>query len=98
MKVSRILEQIASGGCDTAFEKLYGNARITEQRTRWIRLGEVFIGMHGDIDAEEYASETAGSDVYEEVEQPQLVTITFVEDSVTQHSDGTVVKAVIKRD
>ena len=51
MKVSRILEQIASGGCDTAFEKLYGNARITEQRTRWIRLGEVFIGMHGDIDA-----------------------------------------------
>ena len=49
-------------------------------------------------DAEEYASETAGSDVYEEVEQPQLVTITFVQDSVTQHSEGTIVKAVIHRD
>ena len=47
---------------------------------------------------EEYASEPADSDLYEEVEQPQVVTVTFVEDSVTQHSDGTVVKAVIKRD
>ena len=49
-------------------------------------------------DVEEYASEPADSDLYEEVEQPQVVTVTFVEDSVTQHSDGTVVKAVIKRD
>lgn len=49
-------------------------------------------------DVEEYASEPADSDLYEEVEQPQVITVTFVEDSVTQHSDGTVVKAVIKRD
>ena len=33
-----------------------------------------------------------------ETEQPQVVTVTFVEDSVTQHSEGTVVKAVIHRD
>ena len=49
-------------------------------------------------DVEEYALEPAGSDVYEEVEQPQVVTVTFVEDSVTQHSDGPVVEAFIKRD
>lgn len=49
-------------------------------------------------DTDEYAAEPADTDLYEETEQPQVVTITFVEDSVTQHSEGTVVKAVIKRD
>lgn len=44
-----------------------------------------------------YAAEPAETDLYEEAEQPQVVTVTFVEDSVTQHSEGTVVKAVIKR-
>lgn len=44
------------------------------------------------------AAEPADTDLYEEAEQPQVVTVTFVEDSVTQHSEGTVVKAVIKRD
>ena len=45
-----------------------------------------------------YATEPAETDLYEKAEQPQVVTVTFVEDSVTQHSEGTVVKAVIKRD
>ena len=45
-----------------------------------------------------YAAEPAYTDLYEEAEKPQVVTVTFVEDSVTQHSEGTVVKAVIKRD
>ena len=49
-------------------------------------------------DADEYAAEPAETDLYEEAEQPHVVTVTFVEDSVTQHSEGTVVKAVIKRD
>ncbi|MGM9809676.1 MAG: hypothetical protein ACI30J_02260 [Paludibacteraceae bacterium] len=49
-------------------------------------------------ETDEYAAEPADTDLYEEAEQPQVVTITFVEDSVTQHSEGTVVKAVIKRD
>ena len=48
-------------------------------------------------DTDEYAAEPADTDLYEETEQPQVVTVTFVEDSVTQHSEGTVVKAVIKR-
>ena len=48
-------------------------------------------------DTDEYAAEPADTDLYEEAEQPQVVTVTFVEDSVTQHSEGTVVKAVIKR-
>lgn len=47
--------------------------------------------------SETYAAEPADTDIYEEAEQPQVVTVTFVEDSVTQHSEGTVVKAVIKR-
>ena len=49
-------------------------------------------------DGDDYAAEPADTDLYEEAEQPQVVTVTFVEDSVTQHSEGTVVKAVIKRD
>ena len=49
-------------------------------------------------ETEEYVSETADLDVYVETEQPQVVTVTFVEDSVTQHSEGTIVKAVIHRD
>ena len=48
-------------------------------------------------ETDEYAAMPADTDIYEEAEQPQVVTITFLEDSVTQHSEGTVVKAVIKR-
>ncbi|MDY2943190.1 MAG: hypothetical protein SOT07_05790 [Paludibacteraceae bacterium] len=48
-------------------------------------------------ETDENAAEPADTDLYEEAEQPQVVTITFVEDSVTQHSEGMVVKAVIKR-
>ena len=49
-------------------------------------------------DADDAYMNTSEGAWEEEVEQPQVVTVTFVEDSVTQHSEGTVVKAVIHRD
>ncbi|MGN0235584.1 MAG: hypothetical protein ACI4BD_04625 [Paludibacteraceae bacterium] len=64
---------------------------------------DVYYWQEGNVaETVEWTETVDDSAIYsEEVDtetlEPEIVTITFVEDSVTQRSDNTVVKAVIKR-
>ncbi len=50
MKVTQIINLLASGGCDKAFTALYGSDRVMQQRERWAHLANNYLSLYGDGD------------------------------------------------